>query len=173
MSATTPVNSSAMQRILLLGIAICLVLSVAGIIFASRVFTVGFTIGCSIVLFFPFVIAVQVLCEPSIVKGNKLVIACILFIFVCALGLCICAANVHAHYIWFAVLTHHVHSDPAFDNVELSVERFSSKDALHAFGVVASQSDYDRLKALSIQYGFPWIMDKIRVVRSSKSASSQ
>jgi hypothetical protein len=161
MSQTTTRDFFTTRRVLSIEIAVYLIIWTAGIVFASQVFGAGLTIGLSLIVALPFAVAVRMRSREGTVERSELAILFALFIF--ALASCVCVASLYSAHFWFAVLTQRVHCDPAFDNIELSVDQCGSKNPFHIRGTVVSQSDLDRLESLLTRYGFHHKMHRVEI----------
>jgi hypothetical protein len=78
----------------------------------------------------------------------------------------------HATDVRFSELGKTVRQDPAFSHVEFHAPNSGYKDSYHIRGTVASETDLDRLKALSKQYGFADVIE-VKVGDGQKRANEQ
>lgn len=165
-----PAVPSATRRLLSVGIAAHLAVCAAGLAIVYYV-SGGLAIGFSLILCIPFAIALRMRFRKCALRGSELVTLFILFVL--AWGSCVFVASLYPAYFRFAVLTQRVHNDPAFGDVEFSVDQLGSKNPFHIRGTVASRSDRDRLESLLMRYGFDREMHDVQIDSSPRADTRQ
>ena len=175
MSAATSHDRSTKKPFFVLGIGAYVAVCAGILLFTFRVFGGNGTAGLSLILVFPFIVAVRMLLRWDRVRASELSLLCVLL-------LCVSAGSAfiiwrwydshedrqHAEDLRFDDFASAARTDPAFRDVAFLVDNHN-KCRYWIRGSVASQADCDRLQSLRDRNGFPGCMTEITVMNGSQS----
>jgi hypothetical protein len=153
------------RRLFSLAIIAYLLVTVGVLVFTLRVFVMGLAVGLEMIFIFPIAVAMRMRSRWPDVRVEEFALLVVLVAFVWGGSAYVIWYNYdrgmhieHAQNLKFEAFRHELRKDPAFRNVTAEYVRWMSRYSLK--GTVASQADWDRLKALADRFGFgSWIED--------------